>query len=285
MKIAILGGLGIEHKSFYSNDVVSQKMSMGGAGWLCALTARALLHEPTIFSKIGDDAEGQCIRKILTKNSIQFRGSVKGESQHFYSSLVNGDSNSYLARGVNPQLEDIKPYIREMCTNNILILSYNDSNIINYFCTHEVSHDLCKVANLSGSIIDYLQRFGINSLKGFQVVTLNDVELLQLSKLFNCSTTDIIRTLAQNNEHIFVTSKSRVTYSAGTKTLSYNFEILPSVVDAIGAGDAFATTLSTMLYDSMCIDESVRRAVYCAKKMCMLNNKTSISSGEWVCEQ
>lgn len=285
MKIAILGGLGIEHKSFYSNNVMFPKMSMGGAGWLCALTARALLYEPTIFSRVGDDAEGQCIRKILTKNSIQFRGSVKGETQHFYSSLVNGDSISYLARGVNPQLEDIKPYISEMCANNILILSYNDSNIINYFCTHEVSYNLCKVANLSGSIIDYLHGFGINALKGFQIVTLNDGELLQLSKLFNCSTMDIIRTLAQNNERIFVTSKSRVTYSAGTKTRSYNFEILPSVVDAIGAGDAFATTLSTMLYDSACIDESVWKAVYCAQKMCMLNNKTSISSGEWICEQ
>ena len=285
MKIAILGGLGIEHKSFYSNDVMSKRMSMGGAGWLCALTARALLHEPTIFSRIGDDAEGQCIRKILTKNSIQFRGSIKGKSQYFYSSLVNGDSNSYLAQGVNPQLEDIKPYIREMCANNILILSYNDSSIINYFCTHKVSHNIYKVANLSGSIIDYVHKFGINALKGFQLVTLNDDELLQLSKLCNCLKIDIIKILAQNNERIFVTSKSRATYSAGTETLLYNFDILPSVVDTIGAGDAFATTLSTMLYNSACIDESVRKTVCCAKKMCMLNNKASISSGEWICEQ
>lgn len=282
MKIAILGGLGIEHKSFYYNDLCSHKISMGGSGWLCALTARALSHETTIFSRIGDDVDGQYIQKVLSRNSIQFCGSIKGKSQHFYSSILNGDATSYLAEEENAQFKDIELFIDDIYAHNILLLAYNDPEIVYYFCKHETFASLLKVANLSGSIINYSQQFGIDKLQGFNVVTLNNHELEKLSDLFEQPTNDIIKILSRNNQYVFVTSKSKISYCTGAKLFTYDFDVLPDVKDAIGAGDAFATTLAIMLYDLKNPQYAIKKAVNCSKKMCLLRNKSKIQFGEWL---
>lgn len=282
MKIAILGGLGIEHKSFYCNDLCSQKISMGGSGWLCALAARALAQETTIFSRIGDDVDGQYIQKVLSQNSIQFCGSIKGKTQHFHSSILNGDATSYLAEGKNAQFKDIELFLDDMYAHSILLLAYNDPEIVYFFCKHETLKSSLKVANLSGSIIDYSQQFGINKLQGFNVVTLNNHELKKLSNLFKCSTTDIIKILSSNNQYVFVTYKSKIICCTSTRSFTYDFDVLPAVEDAIGAGDAFATTLAITLYNSNDPQYAMEKAVNCSKRMCMLKNKNKIQSGKWL---
>lgn len=282
MKIAILGGLGIEHKSFYCNDLCTHKISMGGSGWLCALTARALSQEATIFSRIGADVDGEYIQKVLSRNSIQFCGSIKGKTQHFYSSILNGDATSYLAEEKNAQFKDIEMFIDDMYAHNILLLAYNAPEIIDFFCKHETLGSPLKIANLSESIINYSQQFGINKLQGFNVVTLNNHELEKLSDVFERPQNDIIKILSCNNKYVFVTSKSKISYCIGTKLFTYDFDVLPEAKDAIGAGDAFATTLAIMLYHSKNPQYAIKKAVNCSKKMCMLRNKSKIQLGEWL---
>lgn len=278
MKVAVIGGLGVEHKEFNYKTQHTKCASLGGSAWWCALISRALYNDTTIYSRIGNDYFGHLIKNQMNECSIKFLGNTNGSTQHFFATLINGNVDAYKSKGVNPRLYDVDNCFNDYKLYDIIILAFNDPEIVYSFSSFKKIDDKSsKVANLSGSIIPFEKKYGIEMIQGFNIVTLNDHELDHLSKIKNTTMHNILNILSQKNESVFVTSKSRVIYRIENNEFEYSFQVLPCVVNSIGAGDAFATSLAIFYKESGDICFSVARAIGIAHKMCMLKNRSVIT--------
>ncbi len=286
MEIAICGGLGMEHKRFrYSSrgrEVVSH--NIGGSGWLCAFVARALNQNPTIFSRYGEDQIGEYIERVLIDNQVRFKGAIKGSTQSFDVLLCDGDVTSYISHGDNPTLDDLKKQICEIFDYDVCIIAFNEPEIVHYICEEErrFVKKTYMVANLSGSIMFYVKKYGLRALKGFDILTMNESELSKISSYCEYNVEESLEWLMRRNRNVFITYNDHIVYSVKHKKNSMSFKRLKYVYDTIGAGDAFATSLAISMYNDEDVSISIKKAIQVSHKMCNCSNKERIDGGAWI---
>ncbi len=281
-KVTVIGGLGKEKRNMVVNGKTLVYDVVGGSAWFSAIALRALSYNVDIISRLGDDANALEVQKTLDSKNISFIGNKIGNTQIFESIIVDGESQKYVAKYENQSILEFLKLLPFVDISDIIIVTYND-DLFFYHVPIEIrkiKKDAFLVANPSSAIYNMKYNF-FELVKGYDIVTMNTKEIEYLANISKKSVNHTIFKILEHNKYVFITGKNKVVYSYNNEIYEYNFEPLHNVNDATGAGDAFASTISILLFHNSINSNVILRAVKISHEMCKTFNKDNIVPGQW----
>lgn len=281
-KITIIGGLGIENRTIICQGESATYSTIGGSAWFTGITAVALSCEAEIISRLGDDNNAAAVKKILQEKGLHYLGNCVGLTQEFYSKIINGEPQSYIAKHPNQTIEQLNDILSKVTLSNIVVITFNDIDF--YSNVRLIKKRLIDppflVANPSGVIFEMGDQF-LQIVTGYNLVTMNIKEANYLSKLYKCTLTGVLEKITKTNQYAIVTSKNSVIYAYNGLIHKYDFKPIENISDATGAGDSFAVTAAVALHNNDTIEIAIIKAITVAQQMCKVANKVDIQPMQW----
>ncbi len=285
IELLVIGGLGVEKKQVLSAQTGFKVYNtIGGSGWLLAITGKALGCQSSIIASIGNDNNGKWLYSILNTNKIAFKGYISNETQEYTSTFKNGEPITFTATLDNITTEQIiKCFKREQPEFDILIIGYLNYDVLPFILQlRSTNKKALFVLDMSDSILSIPTNNIIEYISGFDIITMNENEAKILASRIGKNVEEFLKMIGNRNNLIFITSISSITYLKNNCINTFHFNKLENPTDTIGAGDAFAASVAICTFRNLPIMEILQQSIHSSHLMCKTIKQDFIEKNSWI---